>query len=95
MREDTLGPKYNVRLGDLRSWHVLQVTCLQCRRVATIHPGPLLKRFGEHQRLAQLEEKFGCTGCGSIFRSAHREVGDGLARPSILRRAAESWKVRS
>ena len=52
MREEILGPRYAIRLGDLRPWHVLRVKCLQCRRAATLSPAPLLVRFGEHQRIA-------------------------------------------
>jgi hypothetical protein len=40
---------------------------IDIHRVATVHPGPLVKRFGEHQRLVQLEEKLGCTACGNRF----------------------------
>jgi hypothetical protein len=57
MREE-LGPKYAVRLGDLRFWHVRQVTCFSCRHVATVSPALLLQRFGEHQPLADLEDRF-------------------------------------
>jgi len=63
MREDIIGPKYAIRLGDLRPWHVLQVTCFSCRHVATVSPAPLLQRFGEHQRLSELEDRFRCTEC--------------------------------
>lgn len=65
MREEIIGPKYAIRLGDLKSWHVLKVTCLQCRHESTVSPAPLLRRFGEHQRLAQLEERFACSHCGN------------------------------
>ena len=36
---------------------------VQCRHVATISPKPLLHKFGEHQRLVQLEDRFRCTEC--------------------------------
>jgi hypothetical protein len=57
------GPKYNIRLGDLKPWHVLKVKCLRCNRVANVSPAPLLVRFGEHERLVDVEEKFACTEC--------------------------------
>ena len=65
MREEILGPKYDVRLGDLKPWHVLRVTCLQCRRAATVSPAPLLAKFGQHQRIVGIEERFACTDCGN------------------------------
>lgn len=65
MREEILGPKYNVRLGDLKPWHVLKVKCLQCRHSAQVSPTPLLTRFGQHQRIADLESRFACTECGN------------------------------
>jgi len=65
MQEDILGPKYVVRLGDLRPWHVLQVRCFRCRHAATVSPAPLLQRYGEHQRVAELEDKTRCADCGN------------------------------
>ena len=65
MREEILGPKYEVRLGDLKPWHVLKVTCLQCRRAVTVSPAPLLMRFGEYPRIVGIEERFACTECGN------------------------------
>ena len=65
MREEILGPRYAIRLGDLKPWHVLKVTCLQCRRAATVSPAPLLTRFGVHQRIVGIADRFACTGCGN------------------------------
>ena len=65
MQEDILGPKYAVRLGDLRPWHVLGITCFSCRHTATVSPAPLMRRFGEHQCIAELEDRFACTACGN------------------------------
>jgi hypothetical protein len=65
MQEEVLGPKYSVRLGDLRPWHVLKVTCLRCRRAAVVSPAPLVARFGEHAWLVRVEERFACTECGN------------------------------
>jgi hypothetical protein len=65
MQEEIRGPKYDVRLGQLKPWHVLRITCLQCRYVAAVSPAPLLTRFGVHQRIVDLEERFACTECGN------------------------------
>jgi hypothetical protein len=83
MREDIIGPRYAIRLGDLKSWHVLRVTCLQCSHVATVSPAPLLRRFGEYRRLAELEKRFACKACGNrsgnsarVFRLDRNAAGD-------------------
>ena len=62
---DTLGPKYQIRLGDLNPWHVLRVTCFKCRHVANVSHAPLLTRFGQHRRLTDLEDRFACIECGN------------------------------
>ena len=62
-REEILGPKYDVRLGDLRSWHVIAVTCMACGHVGVVHPGALLRHWSEHTRIVKLEEKMRCTSC--------------------------------
>lgn len=43
MQEEVLGPKYAIRLGDLKPWHVLRVTCLR-RRHAAVVAGRALRR---------------------------------------------------
>lgn len=58
-------PKYALRLGDLQPWHVLQVTCFRCRHAATVSPAPLPHHYGEHPRVAELEDKIRCTECGN------------------------------
>ncbi len=67
MPDVTLGPKYAVRLGDLQPRHVLRVTCFSCRHTANVSPLPLLARFGENQRVSDLEERFACVECGNRF----------------------------
>ncbi len=29
--ENILGPKYSIRMRDLRHWHIVTASCLQCR----------------------------------------------------------------
>ena len=57
MSDPILGPKYDIRLGDLKPWHILRVTCLQCRRVANVGPA-----------LVDIEEKFACTESRQSWR---------------------------
>ena len=76
-----LGPKYSIRLGDLHPWHVLRVTCFRCRHIANISPAPLLARFGQHERLTEVEERFACTECGNRWGNS-AQVHE-LARPEV------------
>ena len=41
------------------------VSVIEFRYVATVSPAPLLARFGEHQRIVDIEERFACTECGN------------------------------
>ena len=61
----TLGPRYAVRLEDLREWHVLEVQCFACRHIGVVYPSRLQKRWPGHTRLKDLEPKFRCTKCGN------------------------------
>jgi hypothetical protein len=60
-----LGPRYAVRLRDLREWHGLELTCFKCRHVGTVAPAALQQRWGEHTRVAELEPRMKCTACGN------------------------------
>jgi len=33
-----IGPKYAIRLGDLREWHQIEVRCFSCGRVGVLYP---------------------------------------------------------
>lgn len=59
----TLGPKYQVRVGDLREWHVLQVTCWQCGHSSEIYTARLKKRWSDYERLIDLEARLRCVKC--------------------------------
>ena len=57
MREDII--------ATLKPWHVLKVTCLQCRHESIVSPAPLVRRFGEHKNLAPPERDRAVTGDGA------------------------------
>ena len=63
------GPRYALRLGDLRQWHVIEVRCFKCGKEGTVYPAVLLKggRWTEHTRLVELEPRFRCRACGNRF----------------------------
>lgn len=67
---DSLGPKYAIRLRDLRSWHMLAVICFSCRHQATLPPDQLRRRFGEQASLASLERRLRCKRCGNRLHNS-------------------------
>ena len=50
---DVIGPKYAIRLGDLREWHRIEAKCFNCRRVGVLYPDRLKKL-----RLAHLKRRY-------------------------------------
>lgn len=66
---ETLGPRYAVRLGELRQWHILRATCVRCRHVGIVEPTRLRCRWSEHTRLIELERKLRCTKCGNCIEN--------------------------
>lgn len=65
------GPRYTLRLGELRQWHVIVARCFNCGREGTIYPAALLKkkngRWTEHTRLVEIEPRLRCRSCGNRF----------------------------
>src|SRR5262245_54181371 len=84
---DTLGPKYQIRLGDLNPWHVLRVTCFKCRHVANVSHAPLLTRFGQHRRLTDLEDRFVVSNAATAGETACRftKLGTLKLKPDVYR----------
>ena len=68
-KNEALGPRYALRLGDLRQWHVIEVRCFKCAKEGTVYPAVLMKggRWTEHTRLVELEPRFRCRACGNRF----------------------------
>ena len=74
---EILGPRYAVRVGDLRDWHVLRVRCERCKHEGSIYPARLRARAHESARLVDLAARFRCQHCKAsgqvswaVFRSA-------------------------
>lgn len=65
MKPVILGPKYSIRPGDLKPWHVLTVKCACCPRRGLVDPEDLRDRFHAHERLIKIEHRFRCKGCGN------------------------------
>jgi ribosomal protein L37E len=73
-----LGPRYAVRLRDLRAWHLVRVRCAGCGHEGTVGRGMLLDRFPDWTRLIDLEPRFRCRRCG--------QRGDGRFSVRVARR---------
>jgi len=51
---------FRKRTSDLRVYEYTPY-----RHTATVSPAPLMRRFGEHQCVAELEDRSACTACGN------------------------------
>jgi hypothetical protein len=62
-----LGPKYSVRLRDLRAWHRLEAKCFSdaCGNVALLDTAKLVRRWGIQMELSRIEDKLRCGRCGN------------------------------
>lgn len=59
-----LGPKYAIRLGDLRNWHVLTAVCSACRHQRQVRLWQLKARHPDHVWLTDIERRLRCMRCG-------------------------------
>ena len=60
---EILGPAYDVRLSDLRDWHIIAVRCIKCRYQGFVWPSKLRQRWPDYTRIMDLERRFRCTAC--------------------------------
>ncbi len=61
----SIGPRYQLRLEDLRDWHVIEVTCGRCGRQGVVYPASLQRRLKGYIRLIDLERRYACKTCGN------------------------------
>ena len=73
-RNIVLGPRFQVRLEDLREWHAIEVRCFACKHVALLYPTHLKRRWSIHTRLVDLERKLVCRSCGNRTANTWRIV---------------------
>jgi hypothetical protein len=64
-RTANMGPRYQVRLRDLRGWHILTVACGSCRHKAHLRLWQLTDRRSPDEFLVDVERKLRCTRCGN------------------------------
>ena len=62
---ENIGPKYAIRLADLREWHIVTATCFRCRHQTELSAGFLAWERVPHTYLTDLERKLRCTRCGN------------------------------
>lgn len=59
------GPRFQIRLEDLRDWHAIEVTCFVCSHRGHLHSPWLRQHWSLNTRLVDLERKFVCGRCGN------------------------------
>jgi rubredoxin len=68
--DNHLPPRYAFRLEDLRVWHVVRVSCRDCRHKAEIAPTALKQGRPGYTRLADIEGRLRCRNCGARGRAS-------------------------
>ena len=58
---ENIGPKYAIRLGDLRHWHIVTARCFQCRHEVEFTGDFLAWERSPHTYLTELQPKLRCT----------------------------------
>lgn len=60
-----IGPRYAIRLRDLRAWHRVTARCFKCGHTCALTADYLTWERPPHGFLAELERKLRCTLCGN------------------------------
>jgi DNA-directed RNA polymerase subunit RPC12/RpoP len=58
-------PRYAIRLGELRHWHVITVSCPACGHKGRLDATTLGRGRPDYTRLLDLERKLRCRSCGN------------------------------
>jgi hypothetical protein len=61
--ENIVGPKYAIRLGDLRHWHIVTARCFRCRHEIEFTGDFLAWERSPTTYLTELQRKLRCTQC--------------------------------
>lgn len=59
-----LGPRYAIKLRQLKRYHILRASCPFCRHTATMRLWQLKSRFDESTSLVDIERRLRCLRCG-------------------------------
>lgn len=60
-----IGPRYAVRLSDLRPWYLLTAVCIICRHRRQMRLWQLKAGRPEHAWLMDVEDRLRCQRCGN------------------------------
>ena len=58
-----IGPKYAIRLGHLRAWHIVTARCFKCRHETKFTGDFIAWERSPHTYLTELQPKLRCTRC--------------------------------
>jgi DNA-directed RNA polymerase subunit RPC12/RpoP len=61
----TVPPRYDVRLEDLRAFHLVRAECQACGHKAIIPNATLQRNQPGHTRLTSLQRRLRCRRCGA------------------------------
>ncbi len=64
-KEVVLGPKYLVRISDMRPEHWLRMYCRACRHVGFVTLDTLRRKRKPYERIMHLEPMFLCRACNT------------------------------
>ena len=64
-RNANIGPRYAVRLLDLRPYHILTASCSHCRHKQTKRLWEITAGMPPHTFLSDMEQRLRCRRCGS------------------------------
>jgi hypothetical protein len=62
---ENIGPKYAIRLCDLRAWHRITARCFKCSHSYEFTGDFLAWERPEHTRLTELQPNLRCSVCGN------------------------------
>jgi hypothetical protein len=63
--ENIVGPKYAIRVADLRDWHVITAQCFRCGHQSRLKADFLAWERAPFTKLVDLERKLRCIQCGN------------------------------
>ena len=62
---ENIGPRYAIRLGDLRHWHIVTARCFKCSHETEFTGDFIAWERPPHTFLTELQPKLRCTQCGN------------------------------
>jgi len=60
-----LGPRYQIRLGDIPSGSITSARCFACQHTGILDAKALIQRYTIHRRIIEVDSMLRCTACGN------------------------------